>query len=203
MAEQRPETGEKQCESQRFAEFANGGTIMTITGQSGEVGVIRRGRAHITCLDHEGRESTIELLNEGDCFGAYFLKPLATQEYVVIADTLCKVMFINYSNVLHSCRFNCKNHAELVKDLLRLTAGKAQSLSLHVNVLSQRSLREKLLTYLGYRREATGRNTVELPISLVALADYLCVDRSAMMREIRHMNEDGVIRSEGRYFTLL
>lgn len=203
MAERRSETVSQPCESQRIAEIPAGATIMTITEQSGEVGVIRHGRAHITCLDHEGRESTIELLNEGDCFGEYFLKPLAAQEYVVVADTDCCVMFINYLRVLYNCRSHCENHTELVKDLLRLTAEKAQSLSLHVNVLSQRTLRAKLLTYLGYRRETVGKDTVVVPMSLVGLADYLCVDRSAMMREIRHMNEDGLIRSEGRYFTLL
>ena len=203
MTERKLGGGDKPCESQRTTDFGAGEVIMTITERRGEVGVIRRGSAHIRCLDHEGRENIIELLGEGDCFGEYFLKPLASQEYVVVADTDCRVMFINYSNVLYHCQSNCENHTELVKDLLRLTAEKAQSLSLHVNVLSQRTLRAKLLTYLEYRREETGSDTVVLSMTLGGFADYLCVDRCAMMREIRHMNEDGLIRSEGRSFTLL
>lgn len=203
MAESLADVARKTCESQKFAEFRVGEVIQTITEKSGQVGVIRKGRAHISCIDKEGRDNTIELLNAGDCFGEYFLKPLGTQEYVVYADADCYVMFINFSNVLHSCRSNCENHAELVKDLLFLTAQKAQSLSLHVNVLSQRTLRAKLMTYLGYQKEEANSNTVVLPMTLGALADYLSVDRSAMMREIRKMNDDGIISSSGGTFTLL
>ena len=38
----------------------------------------------------------------------------------------------------------------------------------------------------------------EIPLSLSDLADYLSVDRSAMMREIKKMNQEGLIVSKGR-----
>jgi CRP-like cAMP-binding protein len=34
------------------------------------------------------------------------------------------------------------------------------------------------------------------------LADYIATDRSAMMRELKRLREEGVIRSDGRKFTL-
>ena len=36
-----------------------------------------------------------------------------------------------------------------------------------------------------------------------ALADYICVDRSAMVREISKMKKDGLIDSDRRKITLL
>ena len=46
-----------------------------------------------------------------------------------------------------------------------------------------------------------------IPMSLSALADYISVDRSSMMRELRKMKEEGIIDdkiSDGkRYFTLI
>ena len=42
-----------------------------------------------------------------------------------------------------------------------------------------------------------------LPFSLTTLADYLSVDRSAMMREIRNLIDEGFISKEGNRIKLL
>ena len=52
---------------------------------------------------------------------------------------------------------------------------------------------------------AAEKNTgkFKLPMSYTALAQYLSVDRSAMMREIKNLMEMGVLRREGRNVELL
>ena len=40
-------------------------------------------------------------------------------------------------------------------------------------------------------------------MSLSQLATYLCVDRTSLMRELRLMREEGVIKNSGRKVTLL
>ena len=42
-----------------------------------------------------------------------------------------------------------------------------------------------------------------MPFAFTTLAEYLSVDRSAMMRELKKMREEGFIRVEGRTVTLL
>ena len=39
--------------------------------------------------------------------------------------------------------------------------------------------------------------------SFSVLADYIATDRSAMMRELRRLKEEGILRTEGRKITLL
>ena len=87
--------------------------------------------------------------------------------------------------------------------MLRLMSDKAQALSQRVDVLSRRSIREKLLCYFRQLSERAGSNTFTLPFSLSTLADYIATDRSAMMRELKRLREEGAIRSDGRQFTLL
>lgn len=41
-----------------------------------------------------------------------------------------------------------------------------------------------------------------LPFSFSVLADYIATDRSAMMRELRHLKEEGLVQTEGRRVTL-
>lgn len=86
--------------------------------------------------------------------------------------------------------------------MLRLISDKAQALSERVDVLSRRSIREKLLCYFHQLSEKAGSRTFQLPFSLSMLADYIATDRSAMMREMKRMKEEGVLRSEGRRITL-
>ena len=45
--------------------------------------------------------------------------------------------------------------------------------------------------------------TFELPFSLTDLAHFLSVDRSAMMREIRNLKDEGFIKKNGNKLTLL
>jgi CRP-like cAMP-binding protein len=71
-----------------------------------------------------------------------------------------------------------------------------------VDVLSRRSIREKLLCYFRQLADEAGSDTFTLPFSLSTLADYIATDRSAMMRELKRLREEGVIRSDGRKFTL-
>ena len=87
--------------------------------------------------------------------------------------------------------------------MLRLMSDKAQALSQRVDVLSRRSIREKLLCYFRQLSEQAGGNTFTLPFSLSTLADYIATDRSAMMRELKRLREEGIVRSDGRQFTLL
>ena len=83
--------------------------------------------------------------------------------------------------------------------LMALLVFSAKSAMLHVDILSRRTIREKLIAFF----EGTGEREMHLGISFVELADYLAVNRSAMMRELSAMNADGLIRTEGRWIKLL
>lgn len=190
------------CNSRTITSFNRAESILVVGAHTDLVGVILEGGAHISSFDREGRESIIEFLQAGDCFGAYLLARSEAMEYIVVADEYCKVMFVNFENVLNNCKNNCENHTDLVKSLLLLTASRAQSLSEHVNILSRRTLRDKLLAYLETQNRGSD-GVIRIPMTLAKLADYLGVDRSAMTREIRNMNACGVIRSKGRDFKLL
>ena len=72
-----------------------------------------------------------------------------------------------------------------------------------VDILSHRSIRGKLMSYFRIQSTKQGSLTFDLPFSLLKLANYLCIDRSAMMREIKKMKEEEIIELNGRVVTLL
>ena len=73
------------------------------------------------------------------------------------------------------------------------------------NTLSQLKIGEKakLLTYLSIQAQLQKSRYVQLPLGRVELAEYLCVDRSALTRELVKMKEAGLIEYDKNCFRIL
>ena len=172
--------------------------------QNDAVGIVERGCAALIRIDEEGVATVMEELGPGGVFGRTLAFAGASGDSLqVVCRTPCDVLFIDYPHILKRCEHACNRHSVLVQNMLRLMSDKAQALSQRVDVLSRRSIREKLLCYFRQLSEQAGSNTFTLPFSLSTLADYIATDRSAMMRELKRLREEGTIRSDGRQFTLL
>lgn len=121
----------------------------------------------------------------------------------VVCSKTCCVEFIDYYHLTKRCPRACSFHSTLVSNALHLLSLKAVHLSERLDILSQRTIREKLLrcfTLMAADQQASCSFT--LPFSLGTLADYLCVDRSAMMREIGKMKKEGLLQMDKRQITL-
>ena len=167
------------------------------------VGIIERGAASLIRIDADGVATVLEELHAGGVFGKDLAFAGSREDSLeVVCRTACDVLFIDYPHILKRCENACYHHSLLVQNMLRLMADKAQSLSERVDVLSRRSIREKLLCYFRQQSEKEGANTFTLPFSLSTLADYIATDRGAMMRELKRLREEGTVSSDGRRFTL-
>jgi len=168
------------------------------------VGIIERGNAVLIRIDEEGVSTVMEELGTGGVFGKTLAFASSGRDSLeVVCRTPCDVVFIDYPHILKRCENACTHHSQLVQNMLRLMSGKAQGLSERVDVLSRRSIREKLLCYFRLMAEKEAGDSFTLPFSLSTLADYIATDRSAMMRELKRLKEEEVIVSDGRTFTLL
>ena len=56
--------------------FFEGETIMSYAHEIDKVGILLSGRAHLSCIDYEGRHSILEQLEKNDIFGEVFTLPL-------------------------------------------------------------------------------------------------------------------------------
>ena len=168
------------------------------------VGIVERGGAALIRIDEEGVSTVMEELGPGGVFGRTLAFASSSGDSMeVVCRTPCDVLFIDYPHMLKRCEHACGHHSVLVQNMLRLMNDKAQDLSQRVDVLSRRSIREKLLCYFRQLSKKAGSYTFVLPFSLSTLADYIATDRSAMMRELKRLREEGIVRSDGRQFTLL
>ena len=178
-------------------------TIYDFSAGGNAVGIIERGEAALIRIDEAGVSTVLEELSCGGAFGKTLAFSGSSRDSLeVVCRTPCEVLFIDYPHILKHCERACTHHSLLVQNMLRLMSDKAQALSERVDVLSRRTIRDKLLCYFEQLAEKGGTATVTLPFSLSILADYIATDRSAMMRELKHLREEGEIRSDGRTVTL-
>ena len=191
-----------QCFQMRRARFEAGRTICVYGECRGEVGVLLRGRAELVRFDREGNRTILEQLENGGVFGEELTFVPALGDCVeVVSSGDCEVLFMEYAHIMKRCEKACAHHSKLVQNMFRLVAEQVRRLSCRVEVLSRRSIREKLQCYFQICRLEAGGDEFTLPFTLSALADYISTDRSAMMRELKKMREEGLVRIQGRQVT--
>jgi CRP-like cAMP-binding protein len=125
----------------------------------------------------------------------------------VIAAERSEILLIDYRKIVTTCSSACAFHARLIENMLRILAEKNILLTRKLVYFSQRTIREKLLSFLSdqaVREGSDAENTVvEIAFNRQELADYLCVDRSALSRELGVMQTEGLIRYHKNRFEIM
>lgn len=191
-----------QCFHAKRKKFSSGSTLATVGTSEPRLGVLLSGEADLVRIDYDGYRNIMEHLGEGDVFGDFLMQSVGTEELAVQTDRPCEVLFIDYRCIIKRCPSACRHHSTLVNNLLQIMSDKVQNLRNHLQVLSQRTLRTKLLTYFRMLAKQNKSNSFTLPFTLSDLADYLFVDRSAMLREMKKLREDELLTSRGRKIVL-
>ena len=88
-------------------------------------------------------------------------------------------------------------------NLLNIMSKMVHSQNERINILTRKTTREKLLEYFESESKRTFSKTFYLSFNLTELAEYLSIDRSAMMREIKRLKEDKIIESSGNKIRML
>ena len=153
--------------------------------------------------DLNGNRTIIDHFTKNDVFGEVFYDVSTNNELLVEAKSKCEVLIYSYLQIHYKCKQNCKFHQKLSEYLPELILDKVTSLNMRVELLTKRSTRDKLLGYFNLLSTKTLSKTFKLPFSLTDLADYLSVDRSAMMRELKLLIDEGFIKKNGSRITLL
>ena len=191
------------CFCMRRARYESGQTICTYGEGGGEVGVLLRGYAELVRYDVAGTRTILERIDTGGVFGeALAFTPELGDCVEVVSGGESEALFMTYDHLMKRCEKACAHHSRLVQNMFQLVTEHTRRLSRRVEVLSRRSIREKLQCYFRLCRLEAGSESFQLPFTLSALADYISTDRSAMMRELKKMREEGLVDMDGRQVRL-
>ena len=99
--------------------------------------------------------------------------------------------------------FACAFHSRVIRNLLSDLARKNLRFNEKLTHMTQRTTREKLLSYLSAYSLREGSSSFDIPFNRQQLADYLSVDRSAMSNELCRLRDEGILRFTRSHFELL
>lgn len=191
------------CTKLQTKTFPRGSIITTYIEKRNQFCILLEGEADLVRYDFNGNKTIIEHLMKNDIFGETFSNVTNNNELSVVARSKCSVLQFDYDEIQTPCQKNCTNHTNLYSNIVQLILNKTISQNTRIEMLTKRSIREKLLSYFGILSSHKFSKTFTLPFSLTDLSDYLSVDRSAMMRELKLLQEDGFIVRDGNKITLL
>lgn len=191
------------CKSVQKKSFKKNQLITTYIQKRNQICILLDGEADLVRYDLNGDKSIIEHFTKNDIFGEAFYIVTTNNELSVEAKKNCEVLFFSYDNINQKCRNNCKFHQTLSENFSNLILNKIMDSNTRIEILTKRSIREKLRGYFNILSTRNLSQTFSLPFSLTDLADYLSVDRSAMMRELKSLKDEGFIKKTGNKITLL
>ena len=188
------------CFDANTLKYSKDTTILSNVSNTTKVGVIMSGAAQIIRYNYNGSRTIIDNLQEGDVFGAFSLS--SNEDLYIVSTTQSEIVMFDYSRIINRCKKNCPYHNQLVDNIMQILSNKLAANSERIEVLSKKTIRDKLLAYFNSLSKKQITKHILLPFTLTDLADYLSIDRSAMMREIKNMKDDGLIEAKGKKITL-
>jgi len=192
------------CIGYYMGTFQKGDIVAFEAERIKHVGVVLSGSVDMIKEDIWGNKTMLVRMYEDDVFGETFAcgsDNLSVVTFLVSQDA--KILFLSFDRVMHSCSMACQFHHRLIENMLRIIANKNRDLMRKVEVVSKRTIREKILAYLSIQSQTRGSRYFEIPLGRVELAEYLCIDRSALTRELVKMKEDGLIDYDKNCFRML
>ena len=192
------------CIGYHIGTFRKGDIVAFESENIRHLGIVLCGAVDMVKEDLWGNRTMLVRTRRGEVFGETFAcgsDSLSTVTFLVSEDA--QILFLPFDRVMHSCSMACQFHHRLVMNTVRIIANKNRDLMRKVEVVSKRSIREKLLAYLSIQAQALGSRYFEIPLGRVELAEYLCVDRSALTRELAKMKEEGLIDFDRNCFRML
>ncbi|MCL2248245.1 MAG: Crp/Fnr family transcriptional regulator [Oscillospiraceae bacterium] len=175
------------------------------------IGIMLSGKARAYAEEHYGNQTLMANLTPLSVFGEILVSTRTHKSPVTIyAATDVTVAFIEYEKTFATCAQKCSAHRRYVQNLLKVIGDKYFQMFDRINILREKTLRDKILAYLHTLKKGSGNTRenqkgiiIKLPFSKTTLAEYLLANRSALSRELRKMENDGLITVNGRKISLL
>ncbi len=168
------------------------------------VGVVLSGSVQMIREDVWGNKALLLTMGPSELFGETFVCGGIHNKLVsFVAAERTVVLFVPFKQALTTCSNSCEFHRQLIENMVSAIAEKNMALMEKVDLISKKSLREKICEYLTRRSEYAGSMSFEIPLGRVQLAEYLHADRSALTRELNLMADEGLISFNRNSFQIL
>ena len=184
-------------------QYEKGAVLCSAGERTASIGLVLSGSVHIESDDVWGNKSILSSVGPGQVFAeTYACLPDEPLMVSVTAAEDTAVLFLHAPHMLAPCTQTCICHAQLIRNLLFVSARKNLELSRRAFHTAPKTIRGRLLSYLSMQAIRTGSDSFSIPFDRQQLADYLGVDRSALSAELGRMRREGLLDFKKNRFRL-
>ena len=167
-------------------------------------GIILSGRVQMLHIFPEGSYSLMATMLPTEIVGADLVCTRSQiSPYHVLAAENTRLAFFPVDIITTPGMLREEYRLIVLNRLLTLISHENMRKEYRLAILSQKGLRERILTYLSMQSARLGKTTFSIPFSREELAAFLCVNRSALSHELSLMEREGLIQFRKNVFTLL
>ena len=193
-----------ECMNVKELHLRNKQTFISESDPCNRIGIVVTGAVRLTRLRIDGGRSVHETVTENGVFGStYAFRDVQTMGISMSAVGDTTVLLFETDKISRPCHKVCDAHMLFVRNLLTVMSQTTFALKQKLRILSQRSIRGRLMVFLNIRAKRAKSNEFDIPFDRQALADYLCVDRSALSAELSKLRAERKVESVKNHFKLI
>lgn len=207
-----------ECFSFRHVHFQKDEYIVLEGDPVPYVGVVLSGTVLMEKNDTQGNNYFLTEIRVNELFGDAFIGGRvrsSTVNYKAMSD--CSLLLFEYRNARSFCGRNCRCHMIFSENLMYLLALKTRTFMAKIEILSTKSLRGRILRFLSIMEDYPDiiglkansqqakqlkKDQIFVPLNHTELAEYLVVNRSALVRELGRMEREHILSYHKHIFTL-
>ncbi|MDY3796646.1 MAG: Crp/Fnr family transcriptional regulator [Agathobacter sp.] len=191
------------CLQAKLLTFQKGDYVFREGERIDNITVLVKGKLLVQHDDFWGNRNIVNVIRVGEMFGEAYVAPESGSLLNdVIAEEDSAVIFFDVRRILTVCSTACRFHSMVIQNLFFAISEKNRKLVQKIGHMSKRSTRAKLLSYLSEEAKRQNSSHFTIPFTRQQLADFLCVDRSAMSNELCKMRDEGLLQFDKNQFTL-
>ena len=179
--------------------FKRGETIYYQGDVIDQLCIVERGSVRGEKTYPNGDIHIVSIFDEGSIVALEIpLSRKKTSPIDVIANENCRMVVVSIQSIEQS-----RHRDQLHRALIEMLADDNVRMANKIEILAERGLRDRVLVYLNVLARKSGTDTVQVKMSREQMAQYLCVNRSALSNELNKMKREGIIDFRRGEFRLL
>lgn len=179
--------------------FVNNQVIFRQNEKTNQIAIVLDGEVKAEKIHGSGSDNMVHTYANDEIFayeGVFSKSKVYPMDYISDGDT--NIAFIDLEKI-NECHFR----NEILQGLAVRMADDSIARMHRIEIISKKKLRDRIMTYFRINASETGMSGVTLNSTREKLAQELCVNRSALSKELGEMQREGIIKIDRRKITLL
>lgn len=161
--------------------------------------IILKGKLSVQKINEEGNILKLATFSDGDILGANLLFSNRNSYPMTVVSESKTVILHIYKELLLELS---QNNTTFMANLLRIISNKTIVLTEKIDIISLKTIRQKVKDFLKYEYHIQKSNVIQLNISKKDLAERLGIQRTSLSRELNKMRTEGLIDYNSKTITI-